>query len=306
MKNINRLISLLSAFVLIFFCSSCGQDENTKKQTTEFDDGSFIVQQNGPVYYHRLFDDYVLRSGDGFFYQELIKKDKDVPFTETSLGAPQGYYVKYFFDPEGYIAYYRIIQAQDTEADGGYSKNIGGEKRTVLSENAVLFDCEKNTETLFAAMNELYDYCESNNINIGAEYYAAGSGSVPASWAAESEGWKIEKTPWDYCTVKNGRYDVFSGEIDFCGVKENYLFFRLQITDDVDLIKGVNEGIEYDFDSPVDTKRKSLIDECNVYADKYILINTASDEISIFNSEEEFKAGLPFSEEDLKNYEIKI
>lgn len=288
MKNIKLIAVSLVSIILIFCCSACGSSSQQKSRTQELDDGSVIVRENnGPIYYHRLFDYYTLHFGDGYFFHVLEKMDRDAPFTVTALSVKQGYYVKYSFDPDGYIAYYRILQAESATESNAYTKKIGGTERNILAEQIVLYVCNEDREIIFDSADSLYAYCEENNIHLGSVYYSKGYGSQKEELIFEHNMWSVYKTPWDYYNVKYNNKDIFMGSIDSYSITGDYLIIHLELPDNIDYLKGLNNDIQFSEDTVIKYERHGLLKKIGIYADNYIVIDTKTDKYNIFTSENE-------------------
>lgn len=253
----------------------------------EFDDGSVIVNKNGPIYYHRLFDDYILFCGDGYFFQELRKMDRNIPFSETALSVQQGYYVKYSFDPTGYIAYYRILQADNETESNVYTKKIGGKERNIIAEQIVLYVCKDDREIIFDSMDSLYEHCKDNDIHLGSVYYTKGYGSKKEELIFEHNLWSATKTPWEYYNVKYNNKDIFMGEIEAYGITGDYLIIHLELPDRIDYLKGINNDIQYSEAAVLKYEWRGFLRKVGIYADNYIVIDTQTDKYNICNSQQE-------------------
>ena len=273
--------------IILTAFTSCHSETSTTKEQIEFADGSVMIAQNGPKYYHRLFDDYVLNSGYGYFEQVIEKLDLGYPFKYTQLSVKQGYYVKYAFDPSGYIAYYRIVKAKNEQTSHAYRKNIGGKSRSIVSEDIVLYNCKEDRETFFESFADLYSYCDENAINLGEMYYAKGYGSLPEEPVVNVNRWTIAMTPWDYCVVKNDRVDIFMGDVDEYSIINDHLVFHLELLDDFDCLKDMDLSIEYSEETVIGYKRRGLFQKNGVYSDNYIVVNTKTNECKVFDTKEE-------------------
>ncbi len=300
MKNKKIGLIIFIGIILIGLFSACNSDGAKTRKTIEFDDGSKIITQGGPIYFHRLFDNYILCSGDGFFTQELRKRDTDLPFIETSLPVKRGYYLKYSFDPSGYIAYYRITEADIEQTSGAYRKRIGDESRTVVSEEIVLYCCGENKEIIFENTDSLYEYCDKNGINLGVVYYSHGYGSVPEEDIVKVNRWSITKAPWDcYYNIKNGRSAVFVGSVDAYCVADKYLIAHLELLDNFDSLKDTNLSINYDKDSTVGHKWAGLFERYGIYSDNYVVIDTSDNTYKIFDTKNDAENFVKTSEKSL-------
>lgn len=90
--------------IILTAFTSCHSETSTTKEQIEFADGSVMIAQNGPKYYHRLFDDYVLNSGYGYFEQVIEKEDRETFFEsfadlysycdENAINLGEMYYAK--------------------------------------------------------------------------------------------------------------------------------------------------------------------------------------------------------------------
>ncbi|MCD7828082.1 MAG: hypothetical protein LUG85_06060 [Clostridiales bacterium] len=218
MKHYIILITSLVFLSMLFIpMTSCKSDDYPTTVVAEYDDGSWIKTLGGPQYAHYLFDGYALYSYEGYFSQLLMKGDDEGTYTIRNYtiieNAAEGYYLMYSFDPSGYIAYYRIQKTIGEDETVLYEKTVGGEIVRIIDEGAFLYDCREGTEYKFNSMNELYDYSETAGINLGQVYYAKGYGSRPEETVAAVNMWSVAKTTWGNFNVKNGKKDIFTGEI---------------------------------------------------------------------------------------------
>ena len=231
-----------------------------------------------------MFDGYRLNSGYGYFEQRIEKQDLNNPLKVTQLSVKQGYYVKYAFDSSGYIAYYRIVRAENEQTSYAYQKKIGGQNRLIVSEDIVLYDCKEDKEILFENMTDLYSYCDENNISLGDIYYAKGYGSLPEEYIVNLNHWTIVKTPWDYYDIKNDRIDIFMGDVDEYCIIGDYLVFHLELLDCYDYLKNTNLPIEYNENEIIGHKRSGILKKYGIYSNNYIVVNTKTNEYKVFDS----------------------
>lgn len=197
----------------------------------------------------------------------------------------RGYFRKYAFDPSGYIAYHYLD-------NGGSNSSVEDalyewDNYYIFEDCAVLYDCNTDTEHRFETMQELYTYCEDNGIDLGDWYYPSGYSSLPEEKILEVGDWTIASNLNDYCVVKNGDTDLFSGEIDKYFYTDRYFAFHLQFVEYGDYDIAENPVIKYNNETVVDKKFKNLLYWfLDVYLDKYVFVDTETGNYSIFDDKD--------------------
>lgn len=286
--KLNLKNSLLPFTVIIcIILASCNAGDSDNK-VIQFDDGSKIIKKGGITYYHYLFDDYVMSFGDRYFSGQIILNPlKNYSADTKVLPTKMGYYIRYAFDPNGYIAYYRIVETNNS--DDIIGQRVYGEKTVSISEeNAILYICDKNVELYFNTSAELLDYCSQNDINLGQWYYGNCMENPKEEILTTCNAWQIIKRPWKCYIVRCNRNDMFTGDIDrYCAAKD-YLIFHIQIIENNNY-RG-NENPIIDYSSDVILKRKfkwQKLSFVNIYVDNYVIIDTKNDTHKIYSTKKE-------------------
>ncbi len=295
MKHYIILITLLIFLSMLFIpMTSCKSEEQTTKIVAEFDDGSTILKQGGKSYIHKLFDDYILVSGDSRFSQYVIKRNEFEIYSEANTTVIcQGYYMRYAFDPAGYIACYRLI-SDEQETGDGVARQFGSDTVVCTDEGYYLYNCNEDLELHFDTTGELFGYCEAENIELGQWYYGYRYAKNTEAVISEVNGYSICETPLDNYIVRTGREDLFTGEIDEYAAADDFLAFHFQIIEDKYYYTGAeNSIVQYDTDLVCGRKFKGLTQGFfDIYYDGYFVINTQSDEISSCASRKEAESYL--------------
>ncbi|MBQ8210783.1 MAG: hypothetical protein IJZ35_09390 [Clostridia bacterium] len=258
----------------LFGPSQVPEDE----RIVEFDDGTVLERTGGPTYTHTLYDGYEFVKGDGRFEGRIYHDDNEY--------SVYGYIMRYAYDTNGNIAY---RQLEDTSYYGE-EYLFEWDNYNVVADRTILYNCKTDTETEFDSMNELYAYCDSRGIELGAWYYPVGYTPVEEVIQLESGGWTVASNALDYSVVDNGSEELFSGFIDKYFECDNYFGFHFQHIENGDYDIAQNPVITYSTDNVVGKKYAGLLFFYNdVYVDKYVLINTDTDEYTVFDTKKELK-----------------
>ena len=255
----------------LFGPSEISEDE----RYVTFDDGTNLERTGGPTYIHTLPRGFCFDKGDSRF--------------DCSIHHANGYYeygciTRYAYDNNGNIAYRQLENSRYSGQEYLYEFD----QIKVVSDRTILYNCETDTEREFNSMNELYAYCREQNIQLGAWYYPLGYTPVAETIVLTSDNWTMASNARDYCFVDNGTDELFAGYVDKYFEYENYFGFHFQHIENDDSMIEENPVIEYSTDEIVGKKYIGFIFFYNdVYVDKYVLINSETDEYTIFDTKKE-------------------
>lgn len=259
-----------------------------------FDDGTHLERTGGPTYTHTLYDGYEFVKVEGRFEGRIYHNDNDY--------AVYGYIMRYAYDMNGNIAY-RLLE--DT-SHYGEEYLFEWDNYYVVADRTILYNCKTDTETEFDSMNELYAYCDRQGIELGAWYYPVGYTPVEEVIQLESGSWTIASNTLDYSVVDNGSEELFSGYIDKYFVCDNYFGFHFQYVENGEYDIAENPVIEYSTDNVVGKKYAGLLFFYNdIYVDKFVLINTDTDEYTVFDTKKDIKQYAENIDIDVKWKKIK-
>lgn len=287
-SNVINIILLYIVFICILF-SSCSAKANNNI-VIQFDDGSKILGQGGITYYHCLFDDYVISFSDKYFSGQLKLNTKKLSTEVKELSTKVGYYIRYAFDPNGYIAYYRLVESEKPNDNVLCQRQYGETIANITEENAILYICKEDTELYFNTTADLFTYCEEKNIELGQWYYGNNIGNPTEEIIASCNNWQIVKRPWDSYIIRYEKNDMFTGDIDKYSINENYLTFHIQIVENKNYRGDENPIISYSTDVISGQKFKGLyLGFSDIYVDNYIIIDINTNEYKIYESKEAVK-----------------
>lgn len=258
-------------FCLLLYSIADMPDEEDRYVT--FSDGTSLERTGGPTYIHTMNNGLYFKKGDSQFDGSI---HHDNGYYEY------GYIVRYAYDEKGNIAYRQLKQVQYSGQEYLYEFN----QHHIISDRTVLYNCITDTETEFDSVNELYEYCRVQDIQLGAWYYPLGYTPVEENILLTSGNWTMAANARDYCIVDNGTDELFAGYSDRYFEYENYFGFHFQHREaDYSFIEE-NTVIEFSTDEIVGKNYAGLID---VYVDKYVLVNSETDVYTVFDTKKELK-----------------
>ncbi len=283
---------LLFAFVALF--SNCGMSEDKVKDLITTDDGFDIVYATDYQTVYLLFDDVGilfegLRSSDqwivtyspaeGQSEDAQSYKSKEEMYANYEIEkktSTKGNYTKCAFSPDGYVAYASNDKSSET-AQNGYNHI-----------EYFIYSTEDESLSQFETMQELTEYAQANNIDLGTWRYFNKRFSVEKQIETNAD-WSVYTTDFDISFVRHQANDMFSGEIDKILSAGDYLAFHIKMVGDLNSVYGLEnpylptgdrEPIYYTWTRTV------------VYYDNYIVVNTDDDNFEFFDEREEAESYL--------------
>ena len=255
------------------------------KKITEFADGSVCKNTGGPTYEHKLFDGYYVYENDNLFQNRLCHIDKKLNIPNDYQG---GLIYRYSFDPDGYIAYHYIDKWAKPDEPESYL--YMWDEEYIIPDCAVLYDCNADEVKIFETLPVLRDYCDSNGINLGAWYNSVNHCCYQEEIHVKKGDWTLSELVWDYSIVSMENEELFAGLIDTYFEAENGFGFHFQHTEGYDVSFHPNPEIPYSENQVVGKKYEGLLFFYNdVYADKYVYVDTLTNEYMVFDTKKEIK-----------------
>lgn len=251
-------------------------DVEPEERYVYFDDGSVLERKGGPTYEHTLFDNYALYRGDNSFEYRFINST-----SEIAVEKQFGMVFKYAFDPSGYIAYRYLEQDWNSGKPVLYQYN--GDD--IILDTNILYECKTDTIYEFESMNELYNYCKENSINLGVWYYPDGRHVYQQKTLFDVNGWQLSLNYANvYETVSDNGIQLFAGTIDRYFYTDRYIAFHFRLIDHYNYEIEENPVIKYSEDTVVG---KLLFSD--VYADSYVFVDTETGKYTLFDSKKEIE-----------------
>lgn len=274
-------ILLIPALMFLAYIYEVPEDE----RITEFADGSVCENTGGPTYEHRLFDGYYIYQNDNNFSNRLDSYDKTLNIPDEYNG---GLFFRYAFDPDGYIAY-RYLERWEKPGDPENYLCMWEDDHIII-DCSVLYDCNKDEVKVFETLPELREYCSNNNINLGVWYNSRVYFCYQEEVHIQKGDWTLTELTWDYSIVSFGDEELFSGVIDSYFETKNGFGFHFQHVEDNTYGCQPNPVISYTESEVVGKKYEGLLffyDD--MYADKYVYVDTVTNEYTVFDTKKEIK-----------------
>lgn len=275
------VIILIPALAFLGIIYEVPEDE----RILEFTDGSVCMNTGGPTYEHELFDGYYIYENDNLFQNRLYSYDKDlnIPYEYNS-----GLFFRYAFDPEGYIAYRHLEKWEKPGDPENYLCMWKNEH--IITDCAVLYDCKTDEVMIFETLPELREYCSKNNINLGVWYNSSNHFCYQEEVHIQKGDWSLTEVVYDYSIVSFGNEDLFSGVIDSYFETENGFGFRFQHVENNKYGCQPNPVISYSENEVVGKRYWGLLFVYDdVYADKYVYVDTVTNEYTVFETKKEIR-----------------
>ena len=243
---------------------------NNSRIEKQFEDGSEFIRINEFSAFHKLFGDIgIYGRADSDYIAEFPEKDFPETFDIIWTVEPEniisnrGFYLKYAYSDDGFIAYYDYDKA-------GHSGEY------------CIFSVAEKEEQRFDSIIELYNYTSSENIEFGKWYYSYSFDLCQEKQFLQIQDWSVV-TVEDFATVRNGYEDMFSGKIDKYIAQNDYLAFHIDIN-------GSMESSLRAFGNPIlKCEEENIIDytflfRIPIYYDHYIVVNCKDDSYDIFEN----------------------
>jgi len=269
MKEKRKIILLL--LIILIALSGCNMSGSRIEK--QFEDGSEFIRINEYSAFHKLFADvgiYMCDANDyiAIFPEKVFPETFDTIWTVESENkiSKRGFYVKYTYSDDGFIAYY------------DYDKN------SCTGEYCV-FSVEEKEELRYNSITELYNYTSSENIELGEWYYSYSFDLCQEKQFLQIQDWSVV-TVEKFATVRNGYEDMFSGKIDKYIAENNYLAFHININDSMesDLRAFGNPILRCEEDNIIGY---TFLFKLPIYYDHYIVVNCNDDSYEIFETKKD-------------------
>lgn len=207
----------------------------------------------------------------------------------VSLTESDGYIFKYAHDDSRYIAYHSMQLLSDSKGD--YTRTLNGDVYGITNDNFCLYDYAENKTYEFADAEELNKYCFENSISLGNWFYPSAFSSIEGKQTKLTGKYSFEDIGKyrGQSVLKNG-VPVFLGYIENLNKYGKFIVFNLKIakTDfDIELIGYSNNGLSPMSEEKLGSYRADWGLTFPVYYDKYIVINSLTDAVNEFDTEDE-------------------
>lgn len=272
MKFLKSISVCLIAFVLLAF-SACKQEERPWDITAD--------PLGRGDYSHALFS--------GLEFNRISALHGNITYNDTMLSDYDAYIFKYAHDDGRYIVY-RSMQLL-TDGAGDYTRTLNGDTYGITNDKFCLFDFKKHKTYEFADAEELNKYCFENSISLGNWFYPSAFSSIEGKQTKLTGKYSFE----DFgkyrgqSVLKNG-VPVFSGYIDNLNKYGKFIVFNLKIakTDfDIEFMEQANKGLSPMSEEKLGSYRADWGLSFPVYYDKYIVIDSLTDAVNEFDTEDE-------------------
>ncbi len=278
---IGFFIMLIPALMFLAYIYEVPEEE----RITEFADGSVCENTGGGTYDHRLFDGYYVYQNDNLFANRLSHTEKKLNIPEEYQ---KGLIYRYAFDSDGYIAY-RYLEEWNKSGDPASYLYIWDDEY-IIKDCSILYNCNTDEITVFDTFEKLRVYCDSNGINLGAWYNSCGYCCYQEEVHISKGNWTLTEIVFDYSVVCFGYEEFFAGIVDSYFETENGFGFHFQHIENNDANCHSNPVIPYSENETVGKKHSALlVFYDDVYADKYVYIDTTTNEYKIFDTKKEIK-----------------
>ncbi len=269
-KHVNSIMItvILIATLITVLTTSCGNKKTSSRVREEYDDGSKLITINDYSCFHKLFNDIGVYISDANFqiasfpeeyypetYGTQWKVDSENFLTDI------GYYEKYAFSDNGYVAFYNYLKGDDS---GEYC----------------IYSVINNTMVKFASMTELCEYAKKNNITLGQWYY----NFSPEETIDENGDWTIVTTDDKITAVRNKEEDIFAGKIDKFISGDHFIAFHIYIDDSMQSKLRAFENPVLPCSEDDQVIGYTFLFRLPIYCDRYVVINTNDDSYKFFDS----------------------
>lgn len=258
---------------LILLMTLSGCHMNNSRIEKQFEDGSKLIRINNYSCFHKLYDDLGIYTADAInqiaiFPEKYFPETFDTKWTvePENIISKRGFYVKYAYSDDGFIAYYDY------------------DKKSYTGEYCI-FSVDEKEELRFNSITELYKYTSSENIELEEWYYSLDFALCQEKQFLQIQDWSVV-TVEEFATVRNGYEDMFSGKIDKYIAENDCLAFHIDIN-------GSMESNLRAFGNPIlKCEEENIIGytflfKIPIYYDHYIVVNCKDDSYEIFETKKD-------------------
>lgn len=272
MKFIKCISVCLIALVLLSF-SACKQEERP------WDIAADPLGRGD--YSHALFS--------GYEFNRISALHGDITYNGIRLSDYDAYIFKYAHDDSRYIAYHSMQLL--TDGAGDYTRTLNGDTYGIKNDKFCLFDYVENKTYEFADAEELNKYCFENSISLGNWFYPSAFSSIEGRQTKLTGKYSFEDIGKyrGQSVLKNG-VPVFSGYIEKLNKYGKFIVFNLKMAEtnfSIELMGQANKGLSPMCEKKLGSYRADWGLTFPVYYDKYIVIDSLSDSVNEFATEDE-------------------
>lgn len=288
-KKFISVIAIVTVLIVVLFCSTLKitKPDNQDKESTSDVEGLWTlpkkIRLTEKVYYEK-------REG-GMMHQSIyVESDSGINYIEND-----NIILRFTSINDHVIAYHAnsvdksnlLSKSEASKCD--YRVAAESERYRITKDYFVIFDDEQNQKQIFEDQSSFNDYCEANGYKIKKWYFYHG---IDSSTVELLGGW--EMMTFDTISLaqqisKNGTV-VYEGFVSEEEIFDNAFYLRLKVPE-----RGRCEFIDSNkylsgiSDVPVGKQKTGILIKDDIYYDKYLLFDNATDEVKEFDSKKELK-----------------
>lgn len=278
----NEIKSIFIFSITVCLLLFCGCAESNK-----------ILSIYEPDFTEKLFNGYEFNITSELPLEGRIVRKNDNADTKSIAIylTPKGYVFKYAHDSKRYIAvHFMKFEATSNDRLFLYERKFYDWTYFVTIDEFMLLSIPGDKKT-FSSQKEMLDYCDNNEILLGNWYYPSpGESAIGREIKVTGEYYIEDRGSFrGQSLVKNG-VEQFQGFIDEYSTSQQYIAFHLTVaqTDyDEEIIGSTNVGLSMSQKEIKPKYRAKWFVSYPVYYRKYVLLNTATQQIKEFENKKE-------------------